>query len=160
MADRRQHPGRRAGDKVKRRIEQLRAVWRDLVPAIAIGLATWSVIVQQGTVNDLKAEAALRTDGQCTIFEGQHADDVQSLTSTYSYLLTVEPEDRDDAIFQFVVRNLPVTEARAYKDRAPDYCDLETDDGGDVGLPEPDPEVPDRPAGLTKALRLPAQPPR
>lgn len=156
MSDRRKN-GRRKEDRKLNRVRIAREVWRDAVPAIAIGLAAWALWIQQGTVNDLDREAQERTDGQCTIFEGQHLDDVTALSNTYAYFLTITPEDTNDAIFKFAVRQLPATEARAYKDRAPDYCDAQVD-GHDVGLPEPDPKIPPRPKGLTQRLRLPPLP--
>lgn len=114
--------------------KQIRVQWV-LYALVIIGCALF--------IRALEQEADDRQDGQCQIFEGQHLDDVTVLGNTYAFLLTVEPEDRNDALYKFAIRQLPTTEARAYRDRAPQYCDEEG-----IGLPEPDPEIPLRPKAL------------
>lgn len=112
-------------------------------------------------------EQTERTDGFCTIVEGDHQDDVTALSTNYSYLERITPEDYDDPTFKFVKGQLPVTELDAYTDRAPSYCDEKSPSflwgliGGDeVGLDEPDPRLPERPKGITERLDLPPPPPK
>ena len=90
-----------------------------------------------------KREIAERVDQNCTLFETDHKSDVDRLGNTYRYLLAVRPEERGQTINQFVLNGLPDLEREARVDSAPDYCDQPK-----VGLPEPDPAIPRRPAAL------------
>jgi hypothetical protein len=90
-----------------------------------------------------RAEQAERRDQNCHLFEGDHLRDVEDLRSTYKYLNQLTAVERRTAINQAILRSLPMAEGEARVDRAPDYCDAPG-----VGLPEPDPVVPDRPLGL------------
>lgn len=100
------------------------------------------VVVVLGVLR-LGSESDERADQTCQIFEGQHLADVRQLRDTYRYLLQLSPVEKRDGINRYVIGRLPETEKRARTDTAPEFCD---DDG--VGLPEPDPEVPERPRAL------------
>ena len=97
-------------------------------------------------------ERTIRSDQACELFETDHLQDVQSLGATYKYLAQLTPEERNQALNRFILLQLPQTEQQALVDRAPEYCDETTPTGDDVGLPEPDPVVPDRPAKLVAIL--------
>jgi hypothetical protein len=77
-------------------------------------------------------------DQVCQVFESQHQADVQALRDTYKYLDTVVKRgETASTLNQFIIRGLPVTEAEARRDPAPQFCD-----GPGLGLPEPDPVLP------------------
>lgn len=152
MSERRQH-ARRAEDKKQRPWEPenavLRAVWdarRDIWSLLLTIFVVLSIAL-------LAREGHMREDGQCASFERDHLEEVRAVATAYAYFQTVEPEDYDTAIFRFAVRQLPIIEAAANSDEAPNYCDKPG-----VGLEEPDPVVPPRPQRLNR-LPLPDPPP-
>lgn len=98
-------------------------------------------------------------DGTCLSLEGQHKVDVEQLGRTYDFLATQGPADFRPAAKNYdlnlaITRGLKSQEARAHSDTAPTFCDSGSWFHGELGLPEPDPTVPRRPAEL-KALPLP-----
>jgi len=97
-------------------------------------------------------ERVARSNQSCELFETDHLQDVQQLRQTYRYLISLTPEERQEPLNRFVLINLPDAEQQALVDRAPEYCDGEQPNGDDIGLPEPDPKVPDRPAELVKII--------
>lgn len=98
-------------------------------------------------------ERNIRSDQACELFETDHLQDVQQLGQTYKYLASLTPEERNQSLNKFILINLPNTEQQALVDRAPEYCDgTVPGTGADIGLPEPDPKIPDRPAELVKAI--------
>lgn len=105
-----------------------------------------------GFVAWLEHEGDVREDGQCRIFEGDQKDENDELKDTYNFLYRAQqkPELRDTLLYDFALARLPVIKAKAEEDQAPGYCD---EDG--VGLPEPDPVLPEPPKGL----KLPQLPP-
>jgi hypothetical protein len=88
----------------------------------------------------IDTEAVERKDADCVKDERDYFAKVNQLTQTYAFLKTADPESD---LYKAVVTNLPQVEAEAKRDLAPEYCDEPN-----VGLPEPDPVVPKRPAGL------------
>lgn len=117
------------------------AIWwarwgRDMTTFAAVALAAWAVL---NTVH----ERASRTDQTCTVFEQQHKDDVDQLIATYRYLASLSGEELAQPLNRFVLGSLPGVIREAQTDDAPPYCD----EPG-VGLPEPDPVVPERPRAL------------
>lgn len=118
----------------------VRAAWgrwgRDIVVAVAVGLAAWSLLLERKGRED-------RLDQSCTIFEMHQKDDVDALSRTYRYLAGLSGGELAQPINRAILANLPRTVREAQLDDAPAYCD---EPGR--GLPEPDPRVPDRPVGL------------
>lgn len=90
-----------------------------------------------------KRDSRERIDQSCTLFERDHLTDVQRLRNTYRYLAQLRPSEVDQPLNRFVIRALPETEREARQDTAPRYCD----EPG-LGLPEPDPVIPQRPQNL------------
>jgi hypothetical protein len=113
--------------------EVVRTLW--LLAITLIG-GFW-IVRFEADVND-------RRDQTCRLFERDHLADVERLRGTYKYLNGLAPVQFEDTLNQAILRQLPDLESEARVDSAPDYCD---EDG--VGLPEPDPVVPKRPAGLS-----------
>jgi hypothetical protein len=105
-------------------------------------------------IDDLAKEGAKREDQFCLLVERAHRQDVRQLRSTYAYLISLPPEDIHSVLNQLVLRELPSTELKAHTDSAPKLCD-EPGHYGDknVGLPEPDPEVPKRPPQLDRLVK-------
>jgi outer membrane murein-binding lipoprotein Lpp len=103
-----------------------------------------------------EAEGRERRDQQCELFERQHLDDVKQLRGTYKYLLRLPPSELrapTNPLNEAVILQLRETERAATRDSAPDFCDepgadAERRGAEPVGLPEPDPKVPRRPAAL------------
>lgn len=87
-------------------------------------------------------EASERRDQNCELFEADHLDDVKRLRGTYRYLMLPVAE-QEPTLTKLVFAQLPMLEREASADQAPAYCDEEG-----VGLPEPDPKVPERPEVL------------
>jgi hypothetical protein len=92
---------------------------------------------------DFNAEALRARDANCLQFERDHLADVTQLRQTYFYLAQLRDDELGDAINRFVIARLPETERLARTDTSPDYCDAPG-----LGLPEPDPVLPKRPAGF------------
>jgi hypothetical protein len=89
-------------------------------------------------------EREKRTDQICRIDERKQQKDIRQLERTYGYLLRELRAGRmDQPLNVEILRGLQQTEADAREDDAPPFCDEEG-----VGLPEPDPVVPDRPLVL------------
>jgi hypothetical protein len=131
--------------------------WRDLVPVLALALAAWAVSLSQQRLDEvervatanrllvqtIEREGVQRRDQLCQLFETDHLADVKRLKRTYQYLEAVSRRKRRGALNAEITRGLPDLEREAAADSAPDFCDAP-----DVGLPEPDPVVPERPQSL------------
>lgn len=97
----------------------------------------------------------------CLSDEREHKDKVNQLVRTYDYIAKLKPSDYDQTINVAVILQLPQTEKAGQTDTAPDFCDITRHVRGKdgklhdvaVGLPEPDPVVPKRPAQVTKAYK-------
>lgn len=109
-------------------------------------------VSNRALLNQLAQERTIRSDQACELFETDHLQDVQQLGQTYKYLVSLTPQERDQPLNRFIIINLPQTEQEALIDRAPEYCDGMAPNGDDIGLPEPDPKVPDRPAALINLI--------
>jgi hypothetical protein len=70
----------------------------------------------------IKAEAAMRRDENCRIFEDAERTAVERLTRTYEYLDQLPAEDRGTNLTRAVLRGLPAQEAAARAPGAPGYC--------------------------------------
>lgn len=92
---------------------------------------------QDTLLKDFIDETTERRSQSCDLFEGQHLDDVKELRRTYKYIEALEPEEISSTLNQFVIRGLPELEDDARNDPAPEYCD-----DPNIGLPEPDPNLP------------------
>jgi hypothetical protein len=101
-----------------------------------------ALLVIGAVVGYVKWEADTRADQNCHIWETIHARDVVQLADTYQYLAQLKPHQEDDPINVFIRIRLPETEAKA-KDIAPDFCDKPG-----LGLPEPDPVIPEKPESI------------
>lgn len=117
--------------------------WHNLVPLTAVALAFWSVLGVQRAVDETAREGAERRDQICLSAEREHLNDVTSLTRTYEYLGSLTRGERMQPLNRFLIRSLPEAENKVRIDPAPPFCDEP-----DVGLPEPDPRIPHRPAEL------------
>ena len=121
-------------------------LWRNLVPFFAICLAAAAVLgvadQQQklaGQARQQQREITERRDQTCRLFEGQHLADVERLRKTYEYLERLPRREYGTPLTVAVVSGLRELERTARVDTAPRFCDAP-----DTGLPEPDPELPDR----------------
>lgn len=109
----------------------------------------FSIWRAQSAVSDVKSEIKTRRSQTCTTFETAHLEEVRKLESTYKFLLQVKPAEKRTTLYRFVVASLPELERNAQKDYdqygvvVPAYCDKPG-----IGLPEPDPKIPSRPAQL------------
>lgn len=111
---------------------------------VALVLAAASTAWSSFLYTKIQLESKNRRDQACLRDESSHLDDVRALGQTYRYLEQLKPSERKQTINVFILRNLPQTEQKARHDSAPDFCD----EPG-IGLREPDPVLPPRPAGLT-----------
>lgn len=136
--------GARAGDS-----NRLVALWgrfgRDLVTTIAVGLAAYSVIVTQSTVEKIKAEGVSRRDQTCIVFERMHQIDVRQLVMTYNYVTGLTADERQSSLNRAVVAGLPALEQRVKEGPPPPYCTKPGVGLDDRRLDKP----PQRPPGLT-----------
>jgi hypothetical protein len=119
------------------------------------GLIAWVVIFggfvfgayqlqeNRDLIDRIEREGVERRQQSCQLFESDHLADVQALRRTYHYLGGLSARERRTGINRALLVNLPRTEQEARTDSAPDFCDKPG-----VGLPEPDPVVPERPRGL------------
>jgi hypothetical protein len=137
----------------------VRINWRALLPYLCVvGMALVLVVLDQSgnsdRIDDLAREGAAREDQFCLLTERDHRQDVRSLRATYSYLLSLTPEERQSTLNQLVLRELPKTEVEAKTDAAPKLCDQPGRYGDrNVGLPEPDPRIPKRPPKLKRQIK-------
>jgi hypothetical protein len=112
-------------------------------------------------VEKSEKERQERAHQTCTLFERNHADDVKRLTATYKYLLGLNNQQRLEPLNQAVLAGLSETEAKVRTDIAPVYCDKPGEKAEKlwkktkgkegkppVGLPEPNPKIPERPKGI------------
>lgn len=106
-----------------------RDVWLLLISAVV----AWSLLAAD-------AERARRADQTCLLFERDYERNVMRLANTYSYLVALGPRERDSSLNRTVLAQLPDTEGAARTSKAPAYCDAPG-----VGLPEPNPRLPERP---------------
>lgn len=139
--DRRKGPRRDEEVRATRKRRVLNSQWTPygLMLVLLVG-ALWRF---DGLLSDIRGEGIERRDQTCLLFERAHQVDVDRLRRTYSYLVTLDRMDLDDPLNRAVQAQLPQVEADARGSRAPSYCDAQG-----VGLPEPNPEIPVRPAGL------------
>jgi hypothetical protein len=119
-------------------------IWK-AIAAGGVVLAAVAIFVAVVLNVKLEDEGANRRDQSCELFESAHLADVEGLRRTYGYLVELTPEQAAEPINRLLIRLLPEAEREARKDRAPEYCDEPR-----IGLPEPDPVVPERPAALRK----------
>ena len=124
--------------------------WRVPLAVVAVmaSLALFSAVYFYVRI---QSEGRERRTQTCTIQESKQAKDVRQLKATYRYLLSLRPDELDDTINVAVLHALTETERDAHLDDAPAFCDEPK-----IGLPEPDPKIPQRP----EALRPPAPPPK
>lgn len=156
--------------------ERRRRMWLEratiglLVICVAGGFATLSAQSRKITETQKQStqETVERRDQTCRLFEGDHLKDVQDLTRTYERLpkaldfyLRVSPKAFRPFLQASIMADLKRLEDEASVDSAPDFCDLPGEraeklwlrshgkqGAPPVGLPEPDPKIPQRPAGI------------
>lgn len=127
------------------------ALWgrwgRDLLTALAVAAATYSVFTTQNTVDKIEAEGNDRRNQTCTILETQERADVEALRRTYEYLSGLSPKELGESLNRAVLAQLPRTVRDAETPNAPPYCDEPN-----VGLPEPrgGVKLPDPPKNLPR----------
>lgn len=108
------------------------------------------------TQRQVEREGVERRDQACRSDESQHLAAVDRLKGTYAYLVTLPTNTsyaQLDQISKAVVRNVPQTEEEARTDQAPEFCDETLPGGVAVGLPEPDPIIPKRPAVVNELVQ-------
>ena len=118
--------------------EQLRranAVWRDLVPFVALGLAAWAVLINGQRTDEVEREALERRDQNCVLFERQEISHTQRVIRTYDYLDSLPRSEYGTNLTKAIVRGLPDQYAEAAANRAPAYCNEKPREPL-VGLPE------------------------
>jgi hypothetical protein len=103
-------------------------------------------------------EGVQRRDQICLAAEREHASHVTRLTRTYEYIVSLPAEAFDpkfaaNQINLAVLRQLPQTEDEAKSDVAPEFCDVTLPGNVPVGMPEPDPIVPERPEKIDQLLK-------
>ena len=139
-------------------------VWTAIVPAIAVIAAAVAVSNSQEAVKAneeaielINTEGIDRRDQTCRAFERdtlasvtQFEDAKDRLRRTRFYLARLTGPELPERLNQEIARSIPrmVTDMRqkqleAALSAAPAYCDEEG-----VGLPEPNPELPDRPKAI------------
>jgi hypothetical protein len=120
-----------------------------LIPLAIVVLFILNAGIGALTLNNTAArvdgERTERIDQTCMVFERQQLADVQKLRRTYEYLAALPPADLAEPINRAILAQLVDVEREARADDAPPYCDEQG-----FGLPEPDPEVPERPEGLSR----------
>jgi hypothetical protein len=129
-----------------RALTALRWVWNrpHLISAVLCFIAVTYTFTESRSADRAIVESSVRAQTQfCALAEAAHAADVKELADTYEYLDGLPPDDYRQPLNVFVIRRLPVLEAKAHKDDAPPLCDRKG-----LGLPEPDPDVPERPLDL------------
>jgi hypothetical protein len=147
-------PHRRASDgPVQARfwltLRTIEAVFQKSGLIICLIIATFSVAIAAYAVWGIQNEADVRRSQTCESFESAYAEQIRRLENTYVFLTLPGIKERSPDLYALALRELTALETAARKDsdpfgpRVPDYCD---DEG--VGLPEPDPKVPRRPADL------------
>lgn len=149
---RRRWERRRASDKVAMIALLAGGMAILIAAAVSVMVITNSVNIEdvRGVQQQTESEAQMRRDQSCVLFERSHLADVNQLSDTYRYLLSLSPQELRNPLNQFILASLPEVEQQAHVDTAPRYCDAPG-----VGLPEPDPVVPDRPKELEGKDRLP-----
>lgn len=115
-------------------------------------------------ISRIDTEGVERRDQNCNILESQHLESVRGLRLTYDYLAGLTVAERQQPINRLLIAQLPQTERQARIDQAPEYCDepgaaAEAKGAEPVGLPEPDPILPERPEALQKFLPKPTPTP-
>jgi hypothetical protein len=109
----------------------------------------------------VERETRQRRHQICLGDEREHLAAVNRLERTYAYLVELDPERPLSLLNQAILRQLPDIENDARTDQAPAFCDLPGEEvetlwrrthgkrgSPPVGLQEPDPELPERPASL------------
>lgn len=154
--ERRSCPDRRHDLLSRERVESLESRYRRVSTLCFASLAVTLLVTTLGfvivgnqnddltnEVHDRQADTKARINESCTIAERKQKKDVDDLKATYAYLLKLPPDQRRKGINGAILAQLPKSEAAAREDDAPSYCDEPN-----VGLPEPDTLVPDRPLEL------------
>lgn len=117
-------------------------------------------ILERTQINQarIQAEGIERRHQICLGDEREHALNVERLDNTYRYLMELSDAELEaagradgDLLNRFVLANLPQTEEQAANDSAPAFCDE-----ANIGLPEPDPVVPQRPERIDRYAPEPA----
>lgn len=121
---------------------------RRVMPYIAMIMATLALGSAIALYINSAKESKHRRSDTCRVFEGQHLQEITDLKGGYDYLASI-PRSKWTQLEKTVYKRLPKQESDAKSDTdqlgpyVPAYCDEE-----DIGLPEPDPVVPKRPATL------------
>lgn len=103
-------------------------------------------------------ESVERRDQICLGAEQVHLNEVNALRDRYRYVLSLRPSERRATLNEFIIAQIPKTEADAKSDEAPDFCDepgeaAEKRGAKPIGLPEPDPKIPARPKRIDKLIQ-------
>lgn len=101
----------------------------------------------EDALREIRLETVERVEQDCLKEERDHLKDVKNLRRTYRFLLGYPVSAHDDPLYVALIQTLPQTESAARTDNAPPYCDRPN-----VGLPEPDPVIPERPKALGSQL--------
>jgi hypothetical protein len=153
-------------ERMKRISTRIAYVIVGIACALVIGLlwhniqSLQDVVERQDRIDRASAmETADRRNQICLSAEKEHLDEVTSLRRIYKFIGELSVDDIREPINKFIILNLANTEKEARSDDAPPFCDLpgqvaEKRGAKVVGLPEPDPEVPDRPADVDRKVKI------
>lgn len=109
----------------------------------AVMLSAFSLLASVWLWDQLRDEGVQRRDQSCLIQEAKQRSDVAALKRTYDYLSGRTSYPQTQELRRIALAGLPRAFHEAELDDAPPFCD----ELG-VGEPEPDPPLPERPAGL------------
>lgn len=145
-------------DELKQGFAWLFAV---LGAAFVLGSSTYASVVARDaaatakdTVTRLTSESTERRSQTCATFETQYVEEVRKVRDTYAYVAGLPQQDRTSFLNRTIVKAVPEIErnARSESDasgvKVPAFCNERG-----VGLPEPSPPPPSRPAIVTMLLR-------
>lgn len=120
-------------------------IWQWVVIGTVFLISTAVAVAVGYALGQWDRERRDRINEACTISERKQFTDVTTLRKTYEYVADLTAAQKREPLNRAIIAQLPSLEVDARTDDAPSYCDEP-----DVGLPEPDPQVPERPAGLMR----------
>jgi hypothetical protein len=112
-------------------------------------------IAAQDAKRALNASERQRTEARDQVCQGderEHLRDVNGVKNVYKYLESLKPADYRDSINLAIIRSVSERELEANQDTAPKFCD----EPG-LGLPEPDPKLPERSDKIKMLIKLERQ---
>ena len=115
----------------------------------------------RATQDQVAREGVERRNQVCLSAEREHKAAVDRLRRTYRYIAGLSYRQSRSNLNRAIIAQLPQVESEGRTDVAPDFCDEPGEKAEKlwfrthgkqgappVGLPEPDPKIPQRPAGI------------